>query len=323
MSATVILPAGASEEDWLATRRTGLGGSDVAAACGISPWTSRYSLWLQKTGRAEPDFTDETLEKFRWGHKLEPVILDEFRESHPELSLTGGRGTYSFDAQPWMLANVDGLAWIGEQLAGVVEGKSGDHHQVAAWEHDESPIYYVVQAQWYLGILGAPRAYMAALLDTHTYVERVLERDEEIFADLVDLAGEFWWHVENDKAPEIDGSESTRLALARLGSEPGETCQLDGRWRKALAERAEINERVDELMAQRDVIDNELRAEMGTAEVALLGDDQAATFRASKKPKRTPNLDLLLARYPDAYADCVRESTPGRRLNYSRKGTTS
>lgn len=53
-----------SRDDWLAIRRTGIGGSDAAAAVGLNPHMSALELWLDKTGRADgmprPDPNDTT-----------------------------------------------------------------------------------------------------------------------------------------------------------------------------------------------------------------------------------------------------------------------
>ena len=54
-NAKLILRADAFHADWLATRTTGLGGSDVAYVVGASKYKSPFSLWQEKTGRVEPD----------------------------------------------------------------------------------------------------------------------------------------------------------------------------------------------------------------------------------------------------------------------------
>ncbi|MDQ3578214.1 MAG: YqaJ viral recombinase family protein, partial [Actinomycetota bacterium] len=40
--------------EWHAARAQGLGGSEIAAVLGLSPWESRFSLWHRKTGTASP-----------------------------------------------------------------------------------------------------------------------------------------------------------------------------------------------------------------------------------------------------------------------------
>lgn len=40
-----------SRQDWLEVRKSGIGGSDAAAAVGLNPFKSQTELWLEKTGR--------------------------------------------------------------------------------------------------------------------------------------------------------------------------------------------------------------------------------------------------------------------------------
>ena len=44
-----------TREEWLARRRSGIGGSDVAAVLGLSPWKSPRQVWLDKTTDATDD----------------------------------------------------------------------------------------------------------------------------------------------------------------------------------------------------------------------------------------------------------------------------
>ena len=48
-----IMGALIDRDQFLAGRKKGIGGSDVAAILGFSPYKSPYQLWLDKTGRSE------------------------------------------------------------------------------------------------------------------------------------------------------------------------------------------------------------------------------------------------------------------------------
>jgi len=48
LPAAEVVGTGMERADWLARRRLGIGGSDVAALLGISPWHSQMSLWMEK-----------------------------------------------------------------------------------------------------------------------------------------------------------------------------------------------------------------------------------------------------------------------------------
>jgi putative phage-type endonuclease len=315
----VIVPASAAREVWAQARRGGLGGSDVAAACGLSPWATPYQVWLEKTGRADPELDTAALERMHWGTVLEPVLLGEWADRNPAYRLTGGAGLYVDAEYPWMLATVDGLAWTpGGELAGIVEAKTGTHRTAARWAEGETPVYYVTQVQWYLRILGAPRAFVAALLDTSTYVERVIERDDELITDLVEAAAEFWAHVEHDEPPPVDGSDATRRSLARARAHAGEEVELDRSWLKELAHRAELTESIGLLEAERAVIDNRVRAALGAAEVATVDGQRVASHKAPVKPSRSCAYDAFAAEHPDLYSRYVTEKPATRRLVYAR-----
>jgi putative phage-type endonuclease len=323
----VVLPAGADRETWLRARTLGIGGSEVAAACGLSPFVTRYSLWLEKTGRLGHDgqYNAQQNERFRWGRVIEPLILREFDDRNPEYILTGGEGLYSDPDRTWRLANVDSLAWNPDQtLAAVVEVKTVSGYQVRHFADERVPIHYVCQLQWYLSILGAPRGFIAALLDTSTYMQRTVERDDELITDLIEGAEEFWTHVQRDTPPPADPSETTRRALSRARAVEGETIELDKEWNKHLDHREDLADQIGRLEIARAEIDNRLRAAMGTAEVATINDVKVATHRASSRPSRSCDWDRFAAEQPDLYRSLVIERPPSRRLVYTtRSGSTN
>src|SRR5690606_22150337 len=91
-------PAGSPE--WLALRADGLGGSEIAAVLGLSPFESRFSLWHRKRGEAAPQA--ETEER-KSGKYFEPGIVEWFRDTHPDYRVRRA-GTYRSKARPWQIA---------------------------------------------------------------------------------------------------------------------------------------------------------------------------------------------------------------------------
>jgi len=67
-------PAQTQRQAWLAERRLGLGGSDIAAVLGLDPYTSPAQLYLDKTGIVE---TEET-PAMRRGNFLEGPVVDAY-----------------------------------------------------------------------------------------------------------------------------------------------------------------------------------------------------------------------------------------------------
>lgn len=66
-----ISTKGMSREEWLMRRRKTIGGSDAAGIVGLSRWTSPFSVWADKTGRAAEK---EDTEAMRQGRDLEDYV---------------------------------------------------------------------------------------------------------------------------------------------------------------------------------------------------------------------------------------------------------
>ena len=67
-----------TEDEWLAYRRKGIGGSDVASALGLSPYRTKRELYYDKIG-VEPVVPDEDKSiMFQIGHLLEDVVAQIF-----------------------------------------------------------------------------------------------------------------------------------------------------------------------------------------------------------------------------------------------------
>lgn len=217
MTATLITQAPAGSDEWHAARRTGIGGSDIAAILGLSKWTSPYTLWAQKVGNLLPGESSEAME---WGNRLEPVILAKFQEEHPNLKITADVGTWRNDEHPWMIANPDALYETEGGQLGVIEIKCAMFEN--EWR-EGVPRYYEAQVQWYLKVLGLHHAYVVVLFHGNKYAEYQIEANifEQQLA--VTEAAEFMKYVEAYEPPDFDGSHSTYETVRALHPDIEET----------------------------------------------------------------------------------------------------
>lgn len=105
--------AGMTNAQWLAARMHGpsgkipytVGGSDVAAVFGVSPWTTPLELWMIKKGRMKPP-AKSNANQLEMGHLLEPIA------AHWYAKKTGNRvyedtNLYQHADHPYALANFD------------------------------------------------------------------------------------------------------------------------------------------------------------------------------------------------------------------------
>ena len=74
---TTISTLGMSREEWLKLRRSGIGGSDAGAICGLNPYSSPMSVYRDKTCEELSDIDNEAM---RQGRDLEDYVARRFME---------------------------------------------------------------------------------------------------------------------------------------------------------------------------------------------------------------------------------------------------
>jgi len=325
----VILPAGAPLPEWLAARRHGIGGSDVAAILGISKYDGPTKVYYDKLG-VLPDIDNAAME---WGRRLESAVRGKFADEHPELHVYDGPGLVSHPDRAWQRATLDGLASEGpngEPLA-IVEVKTGRTNDDEWGEEatDEIPLPYLCQLTWYMDIFKLSVAYLAVLLDGRDYREYQAEYDPVLAAKLRGHAEAFWTrHVLAQVPPAVDGLESTSDVLAGLHQpKPKSEGQLDSDvlgWAQIYG-----NAHRDENAAKerKREAGNHLRAAFlaaGSPNYGLIGERKIATF-SKPAPKAVTEFDSdrFAAEHPDLFRafSTTRMSEPSARLLVSKEFT--
>ena len=301
-----------SRDDWLAVRRTGIGGSDAAAAVGLNPYMSALELWLEKTGRADGlprPSPDDTTSPTYWGTLLEPIVAASYTKQ------TGNRvrrvnAVLRHSTIPWMLANLD-REIVGVPDVQILECKTAGEFGARLWRNGV-PEYVQIQVQHQLSVTGKQAAHVAVLLCGQTLEVHRIERDDALIARLVELESRFWQFVESDTPPLADGSESADRALRHLYPGHGGTVDftsdrhLSAVFADLVAVRAEIE--------SRQAIEAQLKQSLQQA----MGDATRAVFETGsvsfKRSKDSSIVDLarLLADHPTLETQYA-NSKPGSR----------
>ena len=60
-----ISTADLSHEDWLRLRKTGIGGSDAGAICGLNPYVSPMGVFCEKTREEVETYDNESMRQGR------------------------------------------------------------------------------------------------------------------------------------------------------------------------------------------------------------------------------------------------------------------
>lgn len=180
-------------------RRHFIGGSDIAAVMGLSPYKTPVDIWLEKTGRRAPTEPEEKQAR-RWarGKKLEPfivdMVIDRLREDGHTVELLERNRYYQVPDQPQFRCEIDfELMLDGEHINGDCKSVHGFARK--KWgeeETDEVPIEYAAQFLWGLGITGRRRCLVAALIGLDDVAIYWVEHDSSIIQGMVARATQFW-----------------------------------------------------------------------------------------------------------------------------------
>lgn len=222
MSAVLLGKFEPNSPEWDGLRARGLGGSEVAAIVGLSPWVSRFALYHRKVGTIGKQDVNTGMD---WGNRLEPVVLDAFAERFPDVQRDVG-GTWAHAERTWQIANPDALL-NGEP----VDAKTADKNDAWKWGpdgSDEIPPYYRCQLIHYGDVFGKHRGHIALLLGGNDFRTYMIEWTEDEAAWLRDEAAKFWQDVLDRNPPSIDGHTATYEAVREMHPEiDGTDVELD------------------------------------------------------------------------------------------------
>lgn len=211
----------------LEIRRHFLGGTDMAALAGVSPWARPIDVFYAKRPDLDPipptPEDDSPTPMMAMGTLLEPVVADLFT-ARTGIRLRRRSAPVRCRDHPWEGGHLDRVAADGA----VFEAKWSMRKD--GWsEQDEQPVRvppgYAVQVQWYLHVTRAPHAWLAALLGYADFRVYRIERDEDLIDGLVALGESFWRNnIEPGVLPPPDGSEAYSRAMGRRHpADDGET----------------------------------------------------------------------------------------------------
>lgn len=283
-------------------RRTFIGGSDAGAILGLSPWSTPYQVWLEKTGDAKP--TDAKKEKiFRRGKKLEPYVLEMLRD---EKGITARSvNTRAFDPEfPFMSCEIDAISEDDLEI----EIKTVHPARAREWgeeDTDEIPPHYTAQAIHGLMVTGRPARMVAALIGADDLRVYRVERHEDTIQKLRTHELAFWDMVQNRTPPPPVRLEDLDLLY---GADKGGVVAVDSEL-KVLDSIA----RIRELKSKLKVIANQIEAEeiliksfMKTAAVLTLDNKQICTWKAHKRSEI--DSDRVRSMYPTIVPNVTRVS---------------
>ena len=149
--------AGVDNAGWLRLRKTGIGGSDAGAICGVNPYSSAMKVFKDKTSGETEEQDNEAV---RIGHDLEDYVSQRFTEA-TGLKVRKSNFMYRSKEHPFMIADVDRLV-VGEDAG--LECKTASAYNADKWADGNIPLHYVMQCCHYMAVTGKRTWYIAAVI---------------------------------------------------------------------------------------------------------------------------------------------------------------
>lgn len=180
-------------------RKQYLGGSDIAAIMGLSPWATPLDVYLKKTGQAPDEIPADKARIFRRGKRLEPIAIDMLIEEYGinvvKRSSDTAPNRYVDQDYPFMAAEID-FEWVDDDGA-IQNGEIKTVHNLVAWkwgdsETEDIPIEYAAQVAWGLGITRRDKTIVGALIGADNLLKYDIAADAETIEAMRATAIKFW-----------------------------------------------------------------------------------------------------------------------------------
>lgn len=259
---------------WLALRRAGIGGSDIAGILDISPWSTRLSVYCDKAG-LRPD-EDPTVAQ-EYGLRMEPTLRkwaehDIQRQFDAGYRVLASPYLYQHHTVPIFLGNVDGVVIRDEHVWAGLELKTVDRFAGREWKDGMVPEHYQAQAQWYMGVTGLERWILAALIGKRFELRCILRDEGEI--DRLQLAAADFWedYVEPRIMPEASGSDGHLLLELYADSSEDIIQETYEGTREVCAEYLQIQRNIKILTERKDSRKAVLEQRIGAAKGLRAGE---------------------------------------------------
>ena len=288
----LVETAGLSEEEWLAYRRKGIGGSDVAALLGISPWRTARDLFYDKLNIAVVEDHEDNWVALEMGHLLEPLVAKIFQH-RTGYKIYQIKKMFQHPKYPWMA-------------------------------------YYESQGRHYMAVMDVDRCFFCCLYGNNEQesIIRDMQRDLAYEDEMIFLEQDFWEnHVLTRTPPPYTEDGDLVIESVRRYTGPADkeapAVSLDLSLTAKLMRFLQLQEQKKGAEAGKKEIEEDMKrlkaaiiAKMGKSCKAICQQD-GVNYTVTYNPIRTPgidkdNLKRLKLDHPDIYEQYVTVSESRR-----------
>jgi putative phage-type endonuclease len=292
------------------TRPLGLGGTDIGAILGLSPYKTPLELWSELvSGEGAPN---RDLIHLRFGQHAESFIASEYERATDHFTVKHAP-TLFHKQHGFMFGHVDRFVVETPDTPAVVDGcitagkllecKTSSAFSKNDWGEpgtDQVPPLYLVQCAWYMAITECHSADLAVLIGNSDFRLYTIERDLELEGLILSHAQHFWSeHVLAQVPPAPMNVQDAAILF------PKESSGLTIEANEALLESIRVYQdnyaKSQSLSTECDRLKLEILNYMGHAEKLTHAGKTLATWKCTKASNRIDAKALAQA-HPDIAA---------------------
>lgn len=303
-----VLPADADRTEWLAARRAGIGASDVPAILNLpDAYTTAVHVYRDKRG----ELVDDAGEAALWGNLNEPTIAREWQRR--QQSVIQRVGLVARVDLPWAMTTLDRMVMecpldrdVKTRCA--LEIKTRSAFKAGKWGGDNVPDDVYAQAVWQRYVTGYDHIHVAVLLGGNDLKMRTVFHDPQVEAHILAKVNAFRDdYLLPGIEPPWDVTKADRLIDMDSLAHPDRVGELSLAEVDAVIEYAERSRTKSAATKALKESSARLRELARGAEVVKFADELAYGYRTTSR--RNVNLEVLKAKFPEAYAECVTTET--------------
>lgn len=287
----------------LENRKAGLGGSDTATILGLNPYKSSYQLWLEKTGRSEPEDISNKFAVKR-GNDMESLVAKWFTDETGMIVRRDNR-TITNDDFPFMLGHID------RRIQGKPEGlecKTANWRVAMTFGEegtDDVPANYLIQCMHYMAVTGWRVWHLAADLGGDFRIYRI-EYDEALIAHIAKTVAEWWErHIIDDEPPALETDNDLKIAYPNGDKE--KLIEASPAIAGVHSELKTVVEDFNKMKERKSALENQLKAAIGDGGGLTFDGKKLATW--NNQTRKSFNSKAFKSDHPETFEQYQTESS--------------
>lgn len=289
------------------SRPFGIGGSDISAILGLSPFKSALEFWSELTSCQQQHERD--LLHLRFGQHAESFIAKEYERetgfftvAHPQTIFHKTNGFMYGHVDRFVVDTPDTPAVVDGTIVAnkILECKTASAFSRSDWGEsgtDHVPAAYLIQCAWYMAITNCDSVDLASLIGNNEFRIFHIKRDLQLEALITLHAQNFWMdHVLPQTPPEPITCKDAQFLFPKETAE--QEIEATNIVLTHLAQYRKLSERSERLSNECERVKCEILKFMTSAERLTYKGKVLATWKSTKSSQRLDS-KAMAAAHPD------------------------